>query len=239
MPGAISRSAMPSRIRADTQWESYVRQLPAASASVALLGRDLTSSEQGRSVRIVDLGPTLGDAPPPRIAWRRARARRGGLHRARMTVRMTTRDTALYAIAGDVATASPVVIPQQRDDSLAFDLAFAGPAGLLAWDEATSASRGVVRAAVFSKDRAAAARDLSPPDSDAELPRVVAAGAGFVVIWIARKPEPPSGLDASGAGGHRRSAFVRLARDGRRSMRMGRRRVRSVAHPIERSRVRL
>jgi hypothetical protein len=175
-----------------------VRPTPAGrSASVALLGRDLTSTQEGRRPRIVDLGPTLGDAPPPRIGWRPpelvaaayTRPRDGGL---------TTRDVALYAIAGDVATALPIVIPQQRDDSLAFDLAFAGSAGLLAWDEATSAARGVVKSAAFSKDHASAARDLSLPGSDAELPRVAAAGAGFVVIWIARKPEPPSGLDASG-----------------------------------------
>jgi hypothetical protein len=108
----------------------------------------------------------------------------------------------LYAIAvGDVGTPKAVVLPayvvaQQRDDSLAFDLALAGSSGLLAWDEATSAERGVIRTYAFSKDHAGSTRDISPPDSDAELPRVFAFGAGFVAIWVARRPEPASPSEA-------------------------------------------
>lgn len=94
---------------------------------------------------------------------------------------------------------APLSVPQRRDDSLALDVAFAGPAGLLVWDEATRAPRGVVKAAAFTRDRAAQAREVSPPDSDAELPRVVAAGGGFAVIWIARRAEPGSGLDGAAA----------------------------------------
>jgi hypothetical protein len=161
-------------------------------AAVALLGRDL------KSVKVVDLGPTLGDAPPPRIGWRppelvaAAYARSSGAGE-------TARETALYTISADAATASPFVVSQERDDSLAFDLGFDSKAGLLVWDEATSASRGIVKAAVFSRDQAAASRTISPPESDAELPRVVPQGSGFVVLWIARRPEPASEVDASGA----------------------------------------
>jgi hypothetical protein len=162
------------------------------TAAVALLGPELTAAaadgnspptlQRGRSVRIIDLGPTLGDAPPPRIGWRPPElvaAAYGRLHDGGDT----TREMVVYAIADGVGTASSIVVPQQRDDSLAFDLAFAGSSGLLAWDEATSAAHGVVRAVAFSKDHAASARDISPPDSDAELPRVVAIGSGFVAIW--------------------------------------------------------
>jgi hypothetical protein len=176
------------------------------TAAVVLLGGDVAvpgagasrvSSQLGKNVKILDLGPTLGDAPPPRIGWRApelvaasyVRQRDGG---------EATRDTALVAIAADAAAGPPVVISQQQDDSLAFDLALVGSSGLLAWDEATSGSRGVVRAAAFSKDHAAPARDISPPDSDAELPRVVALGTNFAVIWIASRPEPASCVDASG-----------------------------------------
>lgn len=176
------------------------------TAAVVLFGRDAAipgagasqgSAQLGKNVKIIDLGPTLGDAPPPRIGWRGPelvaasylRPREGG---------DATRDMALVGIAADAAAVSPVVISQQRDDSLAFDLALVGSSGLLAWDEATSASRGVVRAAAFSKDHAAPARDISPPESDAELPRVVALGTSFAVLWIASRPEPPSVVDASG-----------------------------------------
>ena len=175
--------------------------------------------------RVVDLGPTLGDAPPPRVAWRSpdlvaVAYTRGipprdtpGPHsevRTRLDTPVpgsapgsapapapasatasgdATRDVALYAIVGDTVGASPLLVSQRRDDSLALDLAFSGPTGLLVWDEATSAPRGVIKAASFARDRAAPPHDLSPPDSDAELPRVAAAGSGFVVVWIARRPE--------------------------------------------------
>jgi hypothetical protein len=104
---------------------------------------------------------------------------------------------AIYTVAGGVTAGPPLSISQRRDDSLALDLALAGPAGVLVWDEATTAARGVVKAAAFTRDRAASGRDVSPPDSDAELPRVVPQGGGFAVIWIARRLEPASGVDGS------------------------------------------
>jgi hypothetical protein len=162
-------------------------------AAVALLDRDLKG---GPNLKVVDLGPTLGDAPPPRIGWRSpdlvaaAYLRRGNQDEA-------TRDVALYAIASQATNSAPLVVAQQRDDSLAFDLAFAGSAGLLVWDEATSPANGVVKASTFSKDHPSPARAISPPESDAELPRVLPQGSGFVVIWIARRSEPPNDPDAS------------------------------------------
>jgi hypothetical protein len=94
-------------------------------------------------------------------------------------------------------------IPQQRDDSLAFDLAEAAGAtgaGLVVWDEAHPRNRsapgaraatpndvvGVIRAATLSGEPP---RDVSPPESDAEMARVVPAGAGFIVVWVARRPD--------------------------------------------------
>jgi hypothetical protein len=110
-----------------------------------------------------------------------------------------TSDVAIYTVADGAPVGAPLSVPQRRDDSLALDVAFAGPAGLLVWDEATPAPRGVVKAAAFTRDHAAQARDVSPPDSDAELPRVVAEGSGFAVIWIARHAEPGSALDGAAA----------------------------------------
>jgi hypothetical protein len=163
-------------------------------AAVALLGPDAVGP-----VRVVDLGATSGDAPPPRLAPRANEllaaayplSRGGPSGGAR-------RDLALYAISSGAASGPLLTVAQQRDDSLAGDLACAGSAGLIAWDEATASSRGVVRAVTFSQDwRAGPTRDVSPPESDAELPRVVPNGAGFIVLWIARRPDPTGAVDAS------------------------------------------
>jgi len=51
--------------------------------------------------------------------------------------------------------------------------------------------------AQVSADHAGTPRDASSPDSDAEMPRVVADGAGYFVLWMARRPEPVGALDAS------------------------------------------
>jgi hypothetical protein len=94
---------------------------------------------------------------------------------------------------GDVKPLTSIV--QQRDDSLAFDLG----TGLVAWDEETTgtAPRGVVRVAPLSVDHAGPARDASSAESDAEMPRVVADGAGYFVLWMARRPEAATAIDAS------------------------------------------
>jgi hypothetical protein len=173
------------------------------TAAVALLRADPTAG-----VRVVDLGPTLGDAPPPQLGRRNGElvavayaltSLPAGAPAADAGTGDATRGTAVYTIAGDAVTGSPLAVPQRRDESFALDVAFAGSSGLLVWDEATSAPRGVVRAASFARDHAEPARDVSPADSDAELPRVMASGAGFVVMWIARRPEATSLPEAAPA----------------------------------------
>jgi hypothetical protein len=148
----------------------------------------------GSSVRIRDLGPTLGDAPPPRVT-----VRGGDLLAASYVLgkKQDSREIAIYAIsaAGDVKAAGTVT--EQRDDSLAFDVA----PGLVVWDETSGSSpRGVIRGAELTADgHAGPPRDVSPTDSDAEAPRVVPSGAGFLVFWIARKVESADAVDASAA----------------------------------------
>ena len=173
------------------------------TAAVALLRADASGG-----ARVVDLGPTLGDAPPPRLGRRNgdlvavAYARTSAPAGAPATdagAGEATRRAAVYTIAGDAVAGPPLAVPQRRDESFALDVAFAGSNGLLVWDEATSAPRGVIRAAAFAGDHAEPARDVSPVDSDAELPRVVASAAGFVVLWIARRPEATSVPEAAPA----------------------------------------
>ncbi len=175
--------------------------------------------------RVIDLGLAIGDAPPPRLSLRG-----GDLVAAAYTIPgesrapsdgKRSRDLTLYTVASTGAPPVLVNVSQQRDDSLAFDMAFATPptpaapaqeparpGGLVVWDEASGAGHGVVRALflppgvlaadfVSAGDRATTERTLSPPESDAELPRVVPNGAGYFALWIARAPERAAGGDAS------------------------------------------
>ncbi|HLK36878.1 MAG TPA: hypothetical protein VKU41_09015 [Polyangiaceae bacterium] len=159
-----------------------------AAGRMAAVAR-LDSDAEGR-VTVVDLGPTPGDAPPPRLAWRGV-GEAGQLVAASYVLRAVdaqapaARILALQTLPID--TAGTVEVAQQRDDSFAFDVAFAGSAGLTVWDDAAGA-RGVIRAAPLLPR--AAPRDVSPADTDAELPRVVPNGGGFLVFWVARRPDP-------------------------------------------------
>ncbi len=157
------------------------------TAAVALLPPDASS------VRVRDLGPTLGDAPPPRLA-----ARGDGLLAVAYGVshRGDARELVVYTLSagGDVKATGTLAEP--RDDSLAFDLA----GSLLAWDEATSGPKphGVIRVAEVGADgRAGAPRDASPAGSDAEAPRLLPIGAGTFLFWIARRPDAAAVADAS------------------------------------------
>jgi hypothetical protein len=153
---------------------------------VALVARDAAAA------RVIDLGPTLGDAPPPRLALRGKDllAAVYGLPK-----RADARELRLLVVTATGEVKPLAVLPQQRDDSLASDLV----PGLVAWDEVTvgASPRGVVRVAELSGDHAGAPRDVSPPDSDAEMPRIVHAGSGHVVLWLSRHPEPRHDLDAA------------------------------------------
>ena len=164
-------------------------------AAVALVG----PATDG--VRLVDLGPTLGDAPPPRLASCRDELVAGAFALPRASAHVASasdakRDLALYVV-GAASSDPPAHIAQQGDESFAFDLACSGRAGLAVWDETKpspqgAAARGVIRAASFGVGKHAMdPRDVSPPDSDAEMPRAVPDGAGFYVLWLARRPDAP------------------------------------------------
>jgi hypothetical protein len=111
----------------------------------------------------------------------------------------------LVGAHGEARALAP--IQQQRDDSLAFDVA----GTLAAWDETSAGGgsrtpRGTIRVAELAADHAGAARDVSPVESDAEMPRLVRWGAegspsaGTLVLWLARRPETPTIPDAAAPG---------------------------------------
>lgn len=167
-------------------------------AAVALV--DLAG--HGAARHVVDLGPTLGDAPPPRLAARAGEllagaydVPRGGAHEE------SARGVTVYRVADGKVVTGKLTVPQQRDDSLAFDLASSPTARVLVWDEARSPAHGVIRAVAFAPvvadTPAPAAHDVSPQDSDAEMPRVVSTPSGLLALWVARQAEP--GDAAAGA----------------------------------------
>jgi hypothetical protein len=165
---------------------SLVHRTPAGRMmGVALVDRDVTAA------RVVDLAVTLGDASPPHLLRRGKELLVAG---QAVTKSGSTRELAVLALDASGAARPLATIPQQRDDSLAFDLG----AGLVVWDEATAglAPRGVIRVAELGGDHGGAPHDVSPPESDAEMPRLAADGAGAFVLWVARRPEPAVALDA-------------------------------------------
>jgi hypothetical protein len=193
-------------------------------------------SHGAKSFDVIDLGPTLGDAPPPRVILAGGDLIAGAYSIAPDAVAANgnakARHLSLYDVSPTGEAKVILDVPQQHDDSLAFDLALVGagfahpappPAGapsgpparssvVVIWDEASRAGHGVIRAMTLPLgDRtsfsaapspsalasAASAHDVSPPESDAEAPRLVRYGAGSIVLWIARKPEPGVPTDAA------------------------------------------
>jgi hypothetical protein len=167
-------------------------------------------------LRVVDLAPTLGDAPPPRLAWRGKDLLAADY--VLPSKASGSRELAVWAIdpalftadrpAAEARVPEPLArIPQQRGDSLSFDLAYtdvrADAAALVVWDEATGGAspRGVIRSSLVRGEGAEPARDVSPTDSDAEMARVLPGGSGFFVLWLARRPETGTAPSGESVGG--------------------------------------
>jgi hypothetical protein len=161
---------------------------------------------------LVDLGPSLGDDPPPRPF-----VLDHVLHAARTETSRDGRRMLVAALGAIEASGALAASPRQefarfaqtKDESLAFDVASEGSSGLVVWDD-DEAGRGVVRVARVPP--APSARDagspaafgvVSPATTDGEAPRVLAdpsAGGGAWIAWIARKPELDAG--ATESAGH-------------------------------------
>lgn len=170
------------------------------------------------NVKMIDVGPALGDDPPPAprmrgataiVTWfaRRAGSGADGGADAGAGTMGATRllEIARLEPSGLVAEGS---IVQQADESLAYDVAWPEPqgeahAGLVAWDEDAPPAvaqafgeRGVVKVQLLgagTKPRVA-----SPEKSDAEAPRLVARPGGYWLAWLARRAEAAEDAGASG-----------------------------------------
>ncbi|MDF2694478.1 MAG: hypothetical protein K0S65_2861 [Labilithrix sp.] len=168
-------------------------------ASVLRTTLDLASS------RVVNVGPPLGDDPPPSPRWSGDQAyvafiaRHGSAAGAKVRELRVARleEAALGKVEGTIV--------QQADESTAFDAAWGeGGTGLVAWDEdaptqgkpagwsesgvpVSFEGRGFVKVQVLGSETR---RVASPETSDAEAPRLLARpGGGFWLAWLARRAE--------------------------------------------------
>jgi hypothetical protein len=191
-------------------------------------GRRLASVARvadGGRVLVVDLGVALADGPAPTLVVRgdevlagafvRGESADGGpFERARKLSVFRLLSPAREASAGG-APELLVSVPQQSDDSPAFDVA-AGGRVILAWDEdlldgaspaspeggpRKGAGRGIIKVSALAADlrTAEAPRVVSPDTSDADLPSLAPRTGGYWAAWIAHRPEPAA--DAGDAAG--------------------------------------
>jgi hypothetical protein len=97
----------------------------------------------------------------------------------------------LVVSALDGGKATPLVrLPQQADESAAFDLVLADKdSGLVAWDEDSDrVVRGIVKVAPFGGGKPGEPVVVSPYETDADSPKLVRNAKGEVFVgWIARE----------------------------------------------------
>lgn len=178
-------------------------------ASVALFGPQVTGPPH-----VIELGLVVDDAPAPLLA-RRSRDVLATVFSWPSNHAHDDRNRALtvYSVTQDRANLV-ASFGKAADDSLASDIASAGQEALVVWDEVKPSptvgprgvARGVIRGAIVTpRELQTPTRDLSPAESDAEDPRVVADGGGYSVLWIARSPEDATPSDASEVTGEGRA----------------------------------
>ena len=163
-------------------------------ASVMRASLDLTTSS------IVDVGPPLGDDPPPSPRWNGTTAYVAYFARQASDAGAKLRELRIARLEASAIGKVEATVLQQADESLAFDIAWndAG-VGLAAWDEDAPMKvgdagsgppfegRGFVKVQVLGSETR---RVASPESSDAESPRLVPRpGGGFWLGWLARRAE--------------------------------------------------
>jgi hypothetical protein len=165
----------------------------------------------GSLADVLDLGVTPGDAPPARVVpWGAGMlAAAYGLRRdaSRGDAEREERELGLFSVFEGVATPYRRPIAQPLDDSFAFDLAAGATTAVAVWDEATPKGKGVIRAAEVTPGvPPEAPRAVSPPESDAETPRILALRGGYLSLWLVRQAEGAAGRDGGTPGPSPRAA---------------------------------
>lgn len=182
------------------------------------------------SPKFIEIGPALGDDPPPvpyaagDVVFAASFARKSSEPSPKAPAGMLgTRELRLVRL--DAASAGKVEgsVVQQADESQAFDVAWTEPAAmpLVAWDEDAPlapgrmlADRGIIKVQALT----AGAKPIvaSPETSDAEAPRLFPRKGGYWLAWLAGKPEvedagvPSKATTAEGPGERRAFRWLEL-----------------------------
>ncbi|HEY8077005.1 MAG TPA: hypothetical protein VIF62_22915, partial [Labilithrix sp.] len=182
------------------------------------------------SVKTIDVAPAFGEEPAPsprlvkkdvKVAWYTRKLGEDAGAPTTGGMAPGTRTLHVGKLAGDAIEEEGVVV-QQADESSMFDVAWpeAG-APLVAWDEDAPIAvgeflpdRGRVKTTILgAKDPDGGAPKIavvSPYATDADTPRVVATAKGYVLAWLARRPESTedAGIVPEGPGEERAFRWV-------------------------------
>ena len=146
----------------------------------------VTTNRYASAWRTIDLGQSHGDADAPRVFARGSKLGVGILEPsgATRTLRIgrVDRDSVQWGAE----------IQQGHDESLAFDIALGAVRGVAVWDDVPKKQKS---SAIFlatvdpnSFDKPSKPVSVSPPTTDAEIPRVIERPGGFWMFWLARMP---------------------------------------------------
>jgi hypothetical protein len=199
-------------------------------ASVVRASLDLAS------VKMIDVGTTLGDDPPPSPRLRGttvfvasyarsagdagvgAATSAGSAAAPARALGTMSRMLEIARLEGNALVRVGAVV-QQADESLAYDVEWpkeGNAAPLVAWDEDAPllsaqmlADRGVVKVQILGAGKP---RVASPDTSDAEAPRLLARRGGYWLAWLARRVEvgEDAGPAAEGPGERRAYRWVEV-----------------------------
>ncbi len=157
----------------------------------------------------IDLGDICADCPPPIVAAAAVGAVASGkLWIAAYGVQQGAKDPvrdrfALYSLEAPSRLARVYVAPVavRAGSPPSFDLDALPSGAVMAGEEATGPGHGTIRAAIVQGDRSGQASpfDASPPESDADSPRVITVGSEVKVLWIAHAPDAVVSPDAAQA----------------------------------------
>jgi hypothetical protein len=173
------------------------------------------------NMKMIEVGPALGEDPPP------APRMRGATAFVTSFARRAAPDAGTDAGAGamgatrllTIARLDPSglvmdgAIAQQADESLAYDVAWPEGdtgAGIVAWDEDAAPAvaqalgdRGVIKVQLLGAGTKA--HVASPEKSDAEAPRLLARPGGYWLAWLARRAEAAEDAGTLEGPGERRA----------------------------------
>lgn len=158
-------------------------------AMVATLGFD------GKNGKLVKLARSRGDLEPPVVAGAGA-----DLLAVMLEPNAGGRSIKIAKVTGDQVTFG-AELAEGRDESLAIDVASSGDRAVVVWDDVPKeAKRSSVILASFDTATLRSItrpRPATPPNTDADSPRVVARPGGYWLAYIARSDDPAGDPEAA------------------------------------------